>query len=193
MNITMCISRIAACCFGALVPGLACAAVSFAPPRLPTCAFADTEASSNFVFGTGTDLDRNWILAIEADVSSNNNVQVEFGVDRDGSGALSVDERELAVGWDCGEWALRDRRGDAESGARETTRQSDEKEQKSQPAGKIHGPFFLPDGIFFLLLAEKRLGQRAEKKHLSVAIAQFDRLRPLQKQKIPLDLLPRVV
>ena len=119
MNITMCISRIAACCFGALVPGLACAAVSFAPPRLPTCAFADTEASSNFVFGTGTDLDRNWILAIEADVSSNNNVQVEFGVDRDGSGALSVDERELAVGWDCGEWVLRDRRGDVERRAAE--------------------------------------------------------------------------
>ena len=82
MNITMCISRIAACCFGALVPGLACAAISLAPPSLPPCAFADTEASSNFVFGTGTDLDRNWILAIEADVSSNNNVQVEFGGER---------------------------------------------------------------------------------------------------------------
>ena len=119
MNITMCISRIAACCFGALVPGLACAAVSFAPPRLPPCAFADTEASSNFVFGTGTDLDRNWILSVEADVTSNNNVQVEFGVDRDGDGALSVDERELTVGWDCGEWVLRDRRGDAESRAAE--------------------------------------------------------------------------
>ena len=93
MNITMRISHLAACWLGALAPGLASAAISLAPPSLPPCAFADTESSSNFVFCTGTGLDRNWILAIEADVSSNNNVQVEFGVDRDGSGALSVDER----------------------------------------------------------------------------------------------------
>ena len=94
MNITMRISHLAACWLGALAPGLASAAISLAPPSLPPCAFADTESSSNFVFCTGTGLDRNWILAIEADVSSNNNVQVEFGVDRDGSGALSVDERD---------------------------------------------------------------------------------------------------
>ena len=119
MNITMRFSHLAACCLGALASGLACAAISLAPPSLPPCAFADTESSSNFVFCTGTGLDRNWILAIEADVSSNNNVQVEFGVDRDGDGALSVDERELTVGWDCGEWVLRDRRGDAESRAAE--------------------------------------------------------------------------
>ena len=114
MNITMRFSHLAACCLGALASGLACAAISLAPPSLPPCAFADTESSSNFVFCTGTGLDRNWILSVEADVTSNNNVQVEFGVDRDGDGALSVDERELTVGWDCGEWVLRDRRGDAE-------------------------------------------------------------------------------
>ena len=119
MNITMRISHLAACCLVALAPGLACAAISLAPPSLSPCAFADTESSSNFVFCTGTGLDRNWILAIEADVSSNNNVQVEFGVDRDGDGALSVDERELTVGWDCGEWVLRDRRGDVERRAAE--------------------------------------------------------------------------
>ena len=83
MNITMRISHLAACCLVALAPGLACAAISLAPPSLPPCAFADTESSSNFVFCTGTGLDRNWILSVEADVTSNNNVQVEFGVDRD--------------------------------------------------------------------------------------------------------------
>ena len=113
MNISMRFSHLAACCLVALAPGLASAAISLAPPSLPPCAFADTESSSNFVFCTGTGLDRNWILSVEADVTSNNNVQVEFGVDRDGDGALSVDERELTVGWDCGEWVLRDRRGDA--------------------------------------------------------------------------------
>ena len=84
MNITMRISHLAAACWlGALAPGLASAAISLAPPSLPPCAFADTESSSNFVFCTGTGLDRNWILSVEADVTSNNNVQVEFGVDRD--------------------------------------------------------------------------------------------------------------
>ena len=102
-------------CFLVLAAGLARGTTGFYPPRLPPGAFPDTEASSNFVFSAGTDAERNWILAIEADVSSNNNVQIEFGQDGDGDGYLAVNERELVVGWDCGYWICKDRRGGCES------------------------------------------------------------------------------
>ena len=37
-----------------------------------------------------------------------NNVQVAFGRDANTNGVLEVCEIGLAVGWDCGEWVLRD-------------------------------------------------------------------------------------
>lgn len=109
------ISKGCLACFLVLVAGLARGTTGFYPPRLPPSEFPDTEASSNFVFSAGTDAERNWILAIEANVSSNNNVQIEFGQDGDGDGYLAVNERELVVGWDCGYWICKDRRGGCES------------------------------------------------------------------------------
>ncbi len=102
-------------CSLVLAAGLARGTTGFYPPRLPPSEFTDTEASSNFVFSTGTDAERNWILAVEADVSSNNNVQIEFGQDIDEDGYLAVNERELVIGWDCGDWICKDRRGGRES------------------------------------------------------------------------------
>ena len=36
--------------------------------------------------------------------TASNNVEIAFGVDADGDGALSVDEIGVSAGWDCGEW-----------------------------------------------------------------------------------------
>jgi hypothetical protein len=83
-------------------------------PSLPLSVFADTEISSNLLFKTDSTLNRNWVFSIEADVSTNNNVQAEFGVDMDGNGVLTVNERELVIGWDCGQWVLKNRRGECE-------------------------------------------------------------------------------
>ena len=136
-------------CFLVLAAGLARGTTGFYPPRLPPSEFPDTEASSNFVFSAGTDAERNWILAIEANVSSNNNVQIEFGQDGDGDGCLAVNERELVVGWDCGEWIVRERRGGGEAG---------------MPGQPGRGKFVLR-----LVLDEDRNGKSA-----SVAFRDFD-------------------
>ena len=78
------------------------------PPTLPESAFADTEVETNLVFDAGTALDKKWRLSIELDASTSNCVEIAFGTDADGDGALGADERELSVAWDGGDWVLRD-------------------------------------------------------------------------------------
>ena len=94
----------------AMLP-FAAAAARLEPPQLSPSPFADSEASTDIVFSAGGENDRRWAFSLEIDADDANNAQVEFGIDRNGDGALSLDEGELAVGWDCGEWFLRDRRG----------------------------------------------------------------------------------
>ena len=94
-----------------LLPIAAVAAVRFEPPQLPPGEWPDTETSTNLVFDAGTVRDNRWTLTFEVAAADINNAQVEFGVDADGNGALDANERELAVGLDCGEWIVRDRRG----------------------------------------------------------------------------------
>ena len=102
---------------------LSCAAgMRFAPPMLPPSAWADTEISTNLVFDAGAAEDNKFTLTISMENAATNNcVEVAFGIDADGDGALALEEVELSVGWDCGEWRLRDFRGgavlSAESGA----------------------------------------------------------------------------
>lgn len=95
----------------AILPVASLAAVRFAPPQVPPGGWPDTEASTSLVFDAGAVRDNRWTLTFEVDADGVNNAQVEFGVDADGNGALDANERELAVGWDCGEWVVRDRRG----------------------------------------------------------------------------------
>ena len=89
---------------------LRCAAgMRFAPPMLPPSAWADTEVSTNLVFDAGVAEDNKFTLTISlANAATNNCVEVAFGIDADGDGTLAPEESELAVGWDCGEWRLRD-------------------------------------------------------------------------------------
>ena len=44
---------------------------------------------------------------------TSNSVEVVFGYDANEDGVLGIEEGELSVGWDCGEWFWRDRRANA--------------------------------------------------------------------------------
>ena len=68
------------------------------------------EVETNVVFSTGATTDNKWTLTIERDVAASNSVEVVFGRDANEDGVLGVEEGELCVGWDCGEWFWRDRR-----------------------------------------------------------------------------------
>ena len=74
----------------------------------PVRAFAETETNVTFTVGAVTN--STWKLSVELDASASNCVEVVLGTDADGDGALGIEEGELAVGWECGEWFLRDRR-----------------------------------------------------------------------------------
>ena len=78
---------------------------------LPQGQYADTEAATNSGVCSASVSDNRFRLLLELDAETDNCVMVEFGVDRDSSGALERSEVEFSVGWDCGEWVWRDRRG----------------------------------------------------------------------------------
>ena len=83
------------------------------------------EAETNVVFDAGSPAENKWRLSIELDVSPTNCVEVVFGADADGDGALGLAEGELCVGWDCGGWFWRDRRADVLRRAAGTGRRLD--------------------------------------------------------------------
>ena len=79
-------------------------------PRLPEVVRPLAEVETNVVFSTGAATDNKWTLSIELDAAVSNSVEVVFGRDANEDGVLGVEEGELCVGWDCGEWFWRDRR-----------------------------------------------------------------------------------
>ena len=79
-------------------------------PSLPEAAMPLAEVETNVVFSTGVATDNKWTLTIERDAATSNCVEVVFGRDANEDGVLEVEEGELCVGWDCGEWFWRDRR-----------------------------------------------------------------------------------
>ena len=79
-------------------------------PSLPEAVRPLAEVETNVVFSTGAAADNKWTLSIELDAAVSNSVEVVFGRDANGDGVLGVEEGELCVGWDCGEWFWRDRR-----------------------------------------------------------------------------------
>ena len=76
-------------------------------PALPPSEYADTEASTNFVFAVGEGGGRRLVFSLELEAGTTNNVEVAIGCDADCDGRLSLDETALAVGYDCGEWFAR--------------------------------------------------------------------------------------
>ena len=77
---------------------------------LPEAVRPFAEVETNVVFSTGAPTDNKWTLTIERDAAVSNSVEVVFGCDANEDGVLGVEEGELCVGWDCGEWFWRDRR-----------------------------------------------------------------------------------
>lgn len=75
------------------------------PPLSP---YADTESVTDVTFGAGVAGDNMFALSLELDASPSNNVEVAFGCDANGNGALDESEAAFVVGWDCGEWFFRD-------------------------------------------------------------------------------------
>ena len=82
-------------------------------PSLPEAVRPLAEVETNVVFSTGAAADNKWTLTIERDAAASNSVDVVFGRDANEDGVLGVEEGELCVGWDCGEWFWRDRRSNA--------------------------------------------------------------------------------
>ena len=80
---------------------------------LPEAVRPFAEVETNVVFSTGAPTDNKWTLTIERDAAASNSVDVVFGRDANEDGVLGVEEGELCVGWDCGEWFWRDRRANA--------------------------------------------------------------------------------
>ena len=79
-------------------------------PSLPEPMRPLAEVETNVTFDAGMAGDNLWRLSIELDAAASNCVEVVFGTDADGDGELGVEEGDLCVGWDCGEWFWRDRR-----------------------------------------------------------------------------------
>ena len=81
--------------------------------QLPTPERPHAEVETNVVFATGAATDNKWTLTIERDAATSNSVEVVFGCDANEDGVLGIEEGDLCVGWDCGEWFWRDRRANA--------------------------------------------------------------------------------
>ena len=94
----------------ALCSAPALAAAWVVVPQLPEAVRPLAEVETNVVFSTVVATDNKWTLTIERDAAVSNSVEVVFGCDANEDGVLGVEEGELCVGWDCGEWFWRDRR-----------------------------------------------------------------------------------
>ncbi len=82
-------------------------------PSLPESVRPMAEVETNVVFSTGSATDNKWTLTIERDTATSNSVEVVLGCDTNEDGVLGIEEGELSIGWDCGEWFWRDRRSNA--------------------------------------------------------------------------------
>ncbi len=75
--------------------------------ELPLSQHADTETTTNVPFAAALDTVGRFSLTLTCRATPSNNVEVAFGVDRNGNGVLELDETERVVGWDCGSWFMR--------------------------------------------------------------------------------------
>ena len=159
-----------------LLPFAAVAArVEFA--QTPAAEWADAEAETNIVFCTGAAKDNKWEFSIELDAAIDNCLEVVFGTDADGDGTLGIEEGEMSVGWDCGEWFLRDRRANAmccsqcEPGRQrlEWTLHLDSQRRVKKLESNVFGgaaplPFFNPDWNMARVVAGGSAGERVESR-----------------------------
>ena len=106
----MCDVKVIALIVVMLLSASALAGARVVVPSLPEAVRPLAEVETNVVFSTGAAADNKWTLTIERDAAVSNSVEVVFSHDVNEDGVLGVEEGELCVGWDCGEWFWRDRR-----------------------------------------------------------------------------------
>lgn len=94
-----------------LAPPMLGAATHWAA-RLPMSAYLDTVVATNVPFNRARTDVRSLDVLLQFHGSVSNAVEVAFGCDADGDGALSVDETEVVVGWRGGFYSLEDAVGD---------------------------------------------------------------------------------
>ena len=117
--------KLAALIIITLLSAASLAAARVVVPSLPEAVRALAEVETNVVFSTGAAADNKWTLTIERDAALSNSVEVVFGRDADEDGVFGVEEGELCVGWDCGEWFWRDRRSNTACRVEGTTQRLD--------------------------------------------------------------------
>lgn len=101
---------------------ICCAAEVLAPPMLgaathwsaplPASAYLDTVSATNVPFNRARTDVRSLDVLLQFHGSVSNAVEVAFGCDADGDGALSADETDVVVGWRGGSYSLEDAVGD---------------------------------------------------------------------------------
>ena len=77
------------------------------PVALPPVVHADTETVTNVPFSASLDAAGRFRLSLSCLATPSNNVEAAFGADRDGDGALALEEMDCVLGWDCGAWFVR--------------------------------------------------------------------------------------
>ena len=75
-------------------------------PSAPPLAHFDTESVTNAPLPAAVATARLLHCTVELTATSSNNVEVAFGRDADGDGALAEGEAAMRLGWDCGAWFL---------------------------------------------------------------------------------------
>ena len=105
--------------FSIAVVATTVAAAADIRPVLPPVQHLDTEVVTNVAISAAAQGSREYAFELSFSGTASNNVEIAFGADADGDGALSSDEIGLSVGWDCGEWfvmnAVTDERVSAEA------------------------------------------------------------------------------
>ena len=76
-------------------------------PTMPEAEHDDCEVVTNCVFDASRQDGRMFSILMELDACPSNGVEIVFGHDADLDGILSRSEEALAVGYDCGEWIVR--------------------------------------------------------------------------------------
>lgn len=77
-------------------------------PTLPEVSYLDTEVVTNVPFTAWEANIRFFEVSMSFHASASNNVELAFGIDTNTDGILTDgEETSLVVGWDCGEWFIR--------------------------------------------------------------------------------------
>ena len=90
--------------FSIAVVATTVAAAADIRPVLPPVQHLDTEVVTNVAISAAAQGSREYAFELSFSGTASNNVEIAFGADANGDGALSSDEIGLSAGWDCGEW-----------------------------------------------------------------------------------------